>query len=302
MTDPTTPPADRSALRDRIRRALCEADGNSSLWGNDMLEPDEYGETADAVLAVLPEAADLATARETARETNRRLNYEKQRLESELAAYRRAVAQWEISERGTYIPHSSLRTIGLASGKDILGSVRHLKHFERVEQAEAAVERLTADRAAVLDEAADAIDRETQALKDAEVLEPDKFRPCRDASAQLRRMAAEARPAASSSSPELAGPEFKETAENLNSAAEARATGTQDSEALPQTVAWQIEFLLHGKWCPDGPAWERREDAVARYQPATTRPWRRPMRLVRTTTTYVVEAEHAPDREGADRG
>jgi hypothetical protein len=77
-----------------------------------------------------------------ARETNRRLNLRAQRLESELAAYRRAVGQWEVSKRGTYIPHSSLRAIGLASGKDILGSVRHLKHFERVEQAEAAIERV----------------------------------------------------------------------------------------------------------------------------------------------------------------
>jgi hypothetical protein len=83
-------------------------------------------------------AAELATARDT----NRRLNLRAQRLESELAAYRRAVGQWEVSDRGTYIPHSSLRAIGLASGKDILGSVRHLKHFERVEQAEAAIERV----------------------------------------------------------------------------------------------------------------------------------------------------------------
>nr|WP_162947174.1 hypothetical protein [Streptomyces acidiscabies] len=110
MTDPTTPPADRAALRDRIRRVLCEADGHGALWGTDMLEPDEYGETADAVLAVLL-APDPTVA---------------------------------------------------------------------------------ADRAAVLTEAADAIDGETQALKDAEVLEQEKFRPCRDASAQLRRMAAEA--------------------------------------------------------------------------------------------------------------
>lgn len=77
-----------------------------------------------------------------ARATNQRLNYRAQRLEAELAAYRRAVAQWEISERGTYIPHSTLRAIGLASGKDILGSVRHLKHFDRVEQAEARLDKV----------------------------------------------------------------------------------------------------------------------------------------------------------------
>jgi hypothetical protein len=50
----------------------------------------------------------------------------------------------------------------------------------------------TADRAAVLLWAADAIDAETRQAKADQVLEPDKYRPCRDASAQLRRMAAEA--------------------------------------------------------------------------------------------------------------
>ncbi|MFF8482366.1 hypothetical protein [Streptomyces antibioticus] len=51
-------PASRPALRDQIRRAICEAEGFG--WDTDMLEPDEYGEVADAVLAVLPEQADRA--------------------------------------------------------------------------------------------------------------------------------------------------------------------------------------------------------------------------------------------------
>ncbi|MFC8491812.1 hypothetical protein ACFUJU_13615 [Streptomyces sp. NPDC057235] len=55
------------------------------------------------------------------------------------------------------------------------------------EQAE---QLLDAYRAAVLNEAADLIDAETAALKADGVLEPDKYRPCRDASAQLRRRAA----------------------------------------------------------------------------------------------------------------
>ncbi|MEV7154876.1 hypothetical protein AB0N77_09655 [Streptomyces misionensis] len=46
-----SPPPSRAALRDRIRRAVCEAEGFA--WDTDMLEPDEYGEVADAVLAVL---------------------------------------------------------------------------------------------------------------------------------------------------------------------------------------------------------------------------------------------------------
>ncbi|OXS35411.1 hypothetical protein [Streptomyces sp. XY006] len=43
---------EQAALRDRIRRAVCEAEGFA--WDSDTLEPDEYGEVADAVLAVLP--------------------------------------------------------------------------------------------------------------------------------------------------------------------------------------------------------------------------------------------------------
>jgi hypothetical protein len=51
---------DRTALRDAIRRAVCEAEGFA--WDPDTLEPDEYGEVADAVLAVLPAPADQAAA------------------------------------------------------------------------------------------------------------------------------------------------------------------------------------------------------------------------------------------------
>lgn len=45
-----TTPADN--LRDRIRRAICEASGFTWL-PDELMEPDEYGEHADAVLAVL---------------------------------------------------------------------------------------------------------------------------------------------------------------------------------------------------------------------------------------------------------
>lgn len=48
------------------------------------------------------------------------------------------------------------------------------------------------ERAAILLWAADQIDAETQQAKADGVLEPDKYRPCRDASAQLRRLAGEA--------------------------------------------------------------------------------------------------------------
>jgi hypothetical protein len=51
---------DRADLRDRIRQAVCEAEGFG--WDTDMLEPDEYGEVADAVLAVLPDQAAVRAA------------------------------------------------------------------------------------------------------------------------------------------------------------------------------------------------------------------------------------------------
>ncbi|MFI8301529.1 hypothetical protein ACIGCZ_37105 [Streptomyces nigra] len=54
----------RTDLRDRIRRAICKAEGFA--WDSDTLEPDEYGEVADAVLAVLPPPADRAAIRAAA--------------------------------------------------------------------------------------------------------------------------------------------------------------------------------------------------------------------------------------------
>ncbi|TXJ78591.1 hypothetical protein E2C11_16420 [Streptomyces lavendulae] len=59
-----SPPPSRAALRDRIRRAICEAEGFA--WDTDMLEPDEYGDVADAVLAVLPVQDDRAVIRAAA--------------------------------------------------------------------------------------------------------------------------------------------------------------------------------------------------------------------------------------------
>ncbi|MYW33591.1 hypothetical protein [Streptomyces sp. SID2119] len=94
--------------------------------------------TSDALDALYDE-------RDAARATARRLNYRAQQAESKNAAFERAVSQWDVNERGTYIPHTSLRAIGIAAGTDILGSVRHLKHFQRVEQAEARVRALEAE-------------------------------------------------------------------------------------------------------------------------------------------------------------
>ncbi|MFE6103214.1 hypothetical protein ACFVQ4_25100 [Streptomyces laurentii] len=45
------PASETASLRDQLRKAICEANGFA--WDSDMLEPDEYGEHADVVLAVL---------------------------------------------------------------------------------------------------------------------------------------------------------------------------------------------------------------------------------------------------------
>ncbi|MFE4857307.1 MazG-like family protein [Streptomyces sp. NPDC056670] len=52
---------DQPTLRDRIRRAICEASGFTWL-PDELMEPDEYGDHADAVLAVLPAPVGRAAA------------------------------------------------------------------------------------------------------------------------------------------------------------------------------------------------------------------------------------------------
>lgn len=94
-----------------------------------------------------PTADELAAARAT----NRRLNLRAQRLESELGAYRRAVGQWTVTERGTYIPLRTLSAIAKAAGRYI-ETPQWLMHYQRVEQAEAAIERVR-DYLAVLESA-----------------------------------------------------------------------------------------------------------------------------------------------------
>lgn len=151
--------ADEAALRDRIAKALSDA-RRPGLGG--MTEADAVAYMADAVLSVLPASAgqaDRAAANlTTARATNQRLNLRAQQLESELAAYRRAVADWEITDTSTYVPLRTLAAIGKAAGISVPD--RWELHYQRVERAEA-------DRAAVLEEAAAAIEHE-QDRQDAE--------------------------------------------------------------------------------------------------------------------------------------
>jgi hypothetical protein len=95
--------ATRVDLRDRIRRAVCEANGFD--WGGEGLEADEYGDHADAVLAVLPAPADRAAVLREASDAieaaqherddaaNERLGGLDVRAEAECIAVHRAAAQ-----------------------------------------------------------------------------------------------------------------------------------------------------------------------------------------------------------------
>ncbi|MEV0443522.1 hypothetical protein AB0I46_31850 [Streptomyces spectabilis] len=166
------PSVDRADLRDRIDQAvsavpLClgPAAADRARYGDPLIiSPDEAAALAAAVLAVLPTLTDQA-----AEGIDWKAKYE---------------AECDTSRR-------------LLTQRQELAEERYAWQ-ERGDRAEAEVKQLRTDQAAVLREAADEIDRETQRLKDAGVLEPDKFRPCRDATAELRRMADEAQQAGDS--------------------------------------------------------------------------------------------------------
>ncbi|QTD97013.1 hypothetical protein [Streptomyces cyanogenus] len=160
-----SPPTSRAELRDRIAEVLVTTSREEWPYtpGQEKWDHHKHGERpghtysiscalctndvdrlADAVLAVLGEQTDRAAeALATARATNQRLNRRAQKLESELAAYRRAVADWEISDRGTYVPLRTLATIAKAAGIDV--PAKWELHHERIERLEAELRRLVVE-------------------------------------------------------------------------------------------------------------------------------------------------------------
>lgn len=104
-----------------------------------LADPELHARLTAAITALGKSETELKTARDT----NRRLNLRAQQLESELTAYRRAVDQWEVSDRGTYVPLRTIAAIAKAAGRDI-EHPRWLLHYQRVEQAEAANTRVRA--------------------------------------------------------------------------------------------------------------------------------------------------------------
>lgn len=76
-------------------------------------------------------------------------------------------------------------------------------------------------------------------------------------------------------------------------AAETPGPETQ-AEAHPAHHTWEVESPRRDNWASWGTTYDERDWAQERYESAIGNAPARPFRLVRATTTYAVEAEHAP--------
>lgn len=74
-------------------------------------------------------------------------------------------------------------------------------------------------------------------------------------------------------------------------AAEEQPTETQ---AHPPSHTWTVESPRRDNWASWGATYDDRDWARERYESATSTAPARPFRLVRATTTYIVETEHTP--------
>lgn len=69
----------------------------------------------------------------------------------------------------------------------------------------------------------------------------------------------------------------------------------QATKAGPDTTAWHIDIPVRGEWQTIASGYTSQDGAHDSYQQAVDINTTRPVRLVRATTTYAVEAEHTPD-------
>jgi transcriptional regulator with XRE-family HTH domain len=88
------------------------------------------------------ERADPVAALAEARQTNRYLNRRAQAAEAVANGYKKAVREWRIRDKGTYVPYDSLKKIGRLAGLEILPDVRYMQRFENAQQAEEFIEQL----------------------------------------------------------------------------------------------------------------------------------------------------------------
>lgn len=125
-----------AALMSRINHVIQTVCKNDQEWGPLYAQIAEILHIGDPARA----AAELAEARQT----NQRLNRRAQAAESVAERYARAISDWRISEKGTYVPYESLKEIGALAGVEILPHVRYMQRFENAKQAEEFIEHIYA--------------------------------------------------------------------------------------------------------------------------------------------------------------
>jgi hypothetical protein len=296
------PATDRAALRARLVSALDTAFQTFVSPLSDAGEGLELSEhLADAVLAVLAATTDRATV-ETATPVKQRADcselewaeqerarferlYTRETVRADIAEQRADTAardadiyqkRLERLSEGYTEQRKRAEAMERAMESTAADALKHrgchrdlMAQCLRAERAEAEVERLRTDQAAVLREAADIAEAQRQfepafgARKSAQVSENVGILRVAE---ELRRMAAEAGP----------------------------ADAGQVGEAHPPTTTWKVESPRRDNWASWGATYDDPDWARERYESATSTAPARPFRLVRATTTYTVEAEHAP--------
>lgn len=123
-----------AALMSEVNRLVHEATKDSSVRSVLYEKIGALLHTGDPARA----AAELAEARQTIQKLNRRA----QAAESVAERYARAIRDWRVSEKGTYVPYESLKEIGALAGVEILPHVRYMQRFENAQQAEEFLERI----------------------------------------------------------------------------------------------------------------------------------------------------------------
>lgn len=123
-----------AALMSEVNRLVHEATKDSSVRSVLYEKIGALLHTGDPARA----AAELAEARQTIQKLNRRA----QAAESVAERYARAIRDWRVSEKGTYVPYESLKEIGALAGVEILPHVRYMQRFENAQRAEEFLERI----------------------------------------------------------------------------------------------------------------------------------------------------------------
>jgi hypothetical protein len=141
MNQPTepTPPSQDDSLR-----AFDDERTDAATWRGRA----EFYEAALARMRDRAEVSDVRAKRAEAqrdqdRATAQSLNLRAQRAESRLAVIERAVDEWKVSDRGTYVPLRTIAAIARVMGVEV-DEERLVLHYGRVAELEAALERVRA--------------------------------------------------------------------------------------------------------------------------------------------------------------